>query len=134
MGATVVSFNLGRIRQRFSLRIVLVVSCVLIAGAAIGIGAAGTIAVVIVAALVYGLGDGAAVPALQDLGTVVSGDEQRGAITAAWVSAARLGQTAGSLAAGPLFAATTTGTTMVLGGVLFATVAVIAAVAPLVDD
>ncbi len=131
LGSTLVAFNLGRIRNRYSLRTVLVTSSVLISAAAIAIGLAPTLALLVVAAVMYGLGDGMGIPSLQDLATSVSGPEQRGAVMAAWVSAVRLGQTLGALAAAPLFTATSTGTAMVLGGVLFAVVALVFTRAPL---
>lgn len=78
LGSTLVAFNLGRIRNRYSLRTVLVTSSVLISVAAISIGLAPTIGLLIVAAVLYGLGDGMGIPSLQDLATSVSGPEQRG--------------------------------------------------------
>ncbi len=133
IGATLVAFNLGRIRKAFPVRGILVASSTLIAVAAAGIGLAPTVLVIILAALLYGLGDGAIIPTLQDVATSVATPERRGVVMAAWVSSARLGQTVGALAAAPLFGATSTGFTMVLGGGLFATVALLFAVAPLAD-
>lgn len=134
IGATLVAFNLGRIRQRVALRTVLVASTALIALAATGIGLAPSVLIVIVAAIIYGLGDGAVIPALQDAATSEAAPEQRGAVMAAWVSAARMGQTVGALAAAPLFVATSTGFTMVVGGALFAVVVVVFMFAPLTTD
>ena len=49
-----------------------------------------------------------------------SAPEQRGAVVAVWVGAARAGQTVGPLLAAALYGATSTGTTFVLGGVIAA--------------
>lgn len=131
VGSTIAAFNLGRIRKRFSARAVLVASSVLIAFAAFGIGVASLIGLVIVAAIIYGLGDGAAISALQDVATSAAPTEQRASVMAAWVSSVRLGQTIGPLSAAALFAATSTTTTMMVGAAIFAGVAVLLVFAPL---
>ena len=134
VGASVTAFNLGRIRARFSARTVLVAACSLIAVAAAAIGLAPTIILVILATTIYGLGDGAAIPALQDLITSAAPPEQRASVLAAWVSGIRLGQTVGPLGAAAMFAVTSTEMTMLVGAGLFAVVAVVMMLAPLPVD
>lgn len=134
IGATVASFNLGRMRARWSARTMLVGASVVIAVTAAGLGLAPTVALVIVASVAYGLGDGTAIPALQDLVTSAAPAEQRASVMAAWVSGIRLGQTIGPLGAAALFAVTSTQTTMLIGAGVFAVVAVAMTVAPLPSD
>ena len=97
IGATIASFNLGRMRARWSARTMLVGASVVIAVTAAGLGLAPTVALVVVASIAYGLGDGTAIPAMQDLVTAAAPDEQRASVMAAWVSGIRLGQTIGPL-------------------------------------
>lgn len=133
VGATLVSFNLGRIRSVVPLRLLLTGSSFFIALSALGIAVAPSLALVVVAVLVYGFGDGSVIPALQDVATSVPPPEQRASVMAVWVSAIRSGQTVGPLGAAALFAATSTETTMVVGAGLFAVVAVLFLVGP-IDD
>ena len=109
----------------------LVSACSLIAVSAAAIGLAPTIVLVVLATTIYGLGDGAAIPALQDLITSAAPTEQRASVLAAWVSGIRLGQTIGPLGAAAMFAVTSTSVTMLIGAGLFAVVAVVMALAPL---
>ncbi len=133
VGATLAALNLGRLQARFGARRVLVGSAVVIAVAAAALGLAPTIALVVVASIVYGLGDGAAIPSLQDLVVSAAPAAQRAAVLAAWVSGVRLGQTIGPLAAAALFTVTSTSITMVIGAGLFSLVALMMAFAPLPD-
>ncbi len=134
IGATIVSFNLGRIRARVPLRLLLTGSSFFIALAALGVGLAPTLILVVLAVLVYGFGDGAIIPALQDVATSVPPPEQRASVMAVWVSAIRAGQTVGPLGAAALFAATSTSTTMVVGAALFAVVGLLFLVGPIDDQ
>ena len=131
LGASVVAFNLGWFRARFRSRTILVAACSVIAVAAAAIGLAPTIVLVVVATTIYGLGDGAAIPALQDLITAAAPTEQRASVMAAWVSGVRLGQTLGPIGAAALFTATSTSTTMLIGAGLFVVVATMMLVGPL---
>lgn len=124
VGATIAAFNLDRIRGVLSLRILLSVCCLIIAVAAFGMAVAPALALVVLANLLYGFGDGALIPALQDVATSVPAPEQRGSVMAAWVVSIRLGQTAGPLGAAALFARYSTGTAMVAGAVIFAAVGI----------
>ena len=131
IGATIASFNLGRVRARVSARTVLVLSCAIIAVTSVAIGLAPTVLLVVVACIAYGFGDGAAIPMFQDLITSAAPDEQRASVTAAWVSGIRLGQTVGPLGAAALFAATSTRTTMLVGAAIFAVLGLALVIAPL---
>lgn len=131
IGATIVAFNAGRLRRRASLRAVLVGSSVLISLAALGLGLATSVAIVVVASIAYGLGEGAAIPTLQDVTTSAPPPEERASVVAVWVSAVRLGQAVGPVGTAALFAATSTGTAMVAGAGLFAVVAVVFLFGPL---
>ncbi len=133
IGSTLGAFNLGRIRAAVSLRTVLVVGGLLISLAAAAMGLAPTILVVVVAAVFYGLGDGVAIPALQDVATSAAPEEQRASVMAAWVSSVRLGQTAGPLLFAAVYGLASTSVAMVVGAALFGLVTVFFAVGPLDD-
>ncbi|MFV0260032.1 MAG: MFS transporter [Acidimicrobiales bacterium] len=131
IGSTFSAVNLARFRARFGLRPMLVGSSVLVSIAALGVGVAPTVTAVVVASIVYGLGDGSIIPNLQDAANSASPPSQRASVMAGWVSAVRLGQTVGPITAAALFAATSTEFTMVVGAALFALVAVFLAVGPI---
>ncbi len=124
IGSTLVAFNLGRIRARFSVRKVLVASSVLISVAAFAIGVAPTIVLIVAASIIYGLGDGLAIPSLQDVTASSAPEGQRASVMAGFVSATRLGQTVGPVGASAIFAATSTSTAMIIGAAIFAAVAI----------
>jgi len=108
--ASLIAFNLGRIRARASLRAMLITAGVTYVVAFGAIASAGTIVVVVVACMIYGLGEGVFIPSLQDAVAEAAPPERRGAVIAVWVGAARFGQTIGPLlAAGALSLTTTTG-------------------------
>jgi MFS family permease len=134
LGAVVTSFNLGRLREVVPLRALLVVSCLLIAMAAFGVAVAPILALVIVAMLLYGVGDGIIIPALQDVASSVPKAEQRASVMAAWVVAVRLGQTVGPLGAALIFARSSTSVAMLVGAAVFAVVALMFTVGPVDDE
>jgi sugar phosphate permease len=80
-------------------------------------GTTPVLALAVIAAFAYGLGEGALIPTLQDVAASVPPDHLRGGALAAWVGAARLGQSSGPLLATPLIAVGGTGVTIVIGGV-----------------
>ena len=131
VGSTIAAFNLGRIRARFSIRTVLVASCMAIAVASFSIGLAAAIPFIAIALVLYGLGEGPAIPLLQVVSVSSAPTEQRASALAAWVSAARLGQTSGPLAAAAVFSAYSTSAAMYMGAAIFAVVAILFAVGPL---
>ncbi len=133
IGSSVAALNLGRVRARFGLRPVLVGSSIMVAVAAVAVGTVTVLFMLIPALIAYGLADGLAIPSLQDVATSATPSAQRGAVLAAWVSAARLGQTLGPIGAAALFGATSTTVAMLSGAAIFGAVAIFLAVGP-IDD
>ncbi len=131
VGSTVAAFNLGRIRSVTSIRPLLVGSCGFVALAAAAVALAPSVAVMIPALLLYGVGDGIAIPALQDLASAAAPTAQRAAVIAVWVSCVRLGQFLGPLASAAVFGATSTTVAMLLGAFIFGLLALFLVVAPL---
>lgn len=100
---TAVALNAGRL-QRFSKRVLLTTAAALLA-LALGMAAAAPSLALLVAAIVcFGAGEGLMLPNLQDI-AAGSSDASRGSIVALFVSASRVGQTVGPVAAGAGFAA-----------------------------
>ncbi|HVM00148.1 MAG TPA: MFS transporter [Egibacteraceae bacterium] len=95
---TAVALATGRL-QRFAKRALLAAAAVVMAAGLALIGAAPTLPVLVAAVLCFGAGEGLMVPNLQDI-AASSRQRSRGAIVALFVSASRVGQTAGPLAAG----------------------------------
>ncbi len=133
IGSTIAAFNLGRIRSRWSLRPVLVAAGAGICFACLGVAWAPAVIFILIASVFYGLGDGAAIATLQDVATSATPDSQRASVLAAWVSAVRLGQSAGPVAFAALFNATSTETAMVVGAGVFAIVTVFLAIGPITE-
>ncbi len=133
VGSTLAALNLARIRARFGLRAVMVGSSALVAVAALAIGTAPLVVWLIPALIIYGLGDGLAIPSLQDVAISATPTAQRGAIMAAWVAAGRFGQAIGPVGAAAIFAATSTSTALLVGAAIFAVVAIFMVVGP-IDD
>lgn len=100
LGSTAVALQLGRLRPRFGARRLLLVASALFVVAFAAIGAAPALGVLLAGALLYGLGEGAAIPTAQDLVAGAASSHGRGAVVALWVGAARFGQTIGPLATG----------------------------------
>ena len=98
--STVAALSLPRIRARRSPPVVLVTTTLVMAVAFALIASAPSLPMVAVGALVFGLGDGALIPTLQDLVTAAAPAESRGSVVAAWVGSARAGQTVGPVLAG----------------------------------
>lgn len=116
--ATLASFNLGRIAVRTSARTVVLFSAVTLALAYVVIGVTTAMVVLIVATLMYGTSEGFFIPMLQDLNVGDAPDEHRAVAIAAWVGAARLGQTIGPLLAGFALGLFDTGTAFVAGAAI----------------
>lgn len=100
VASTVAALSLGRLRRRYGAGALVIAGSLLFSVAFVLIGVAGALAVIIVGAVVYGLGEGLSIATLQDLVAGAAPDETRGAVVAVWVSAVRAGQ-----AVGPLLAA-----------------------------
>jgi predicted MFS family arabinose efflux permease len=128
--STIVAFNLQRIREHIDARHLLVACSLTFAAGFALIGATEAIGVVILGCVVYGLGEGAMIPTMQDQAVELSPPEHRGAVVAVYVGAARLGQTIGPLGAAALFGATSTFLAVEVGALLAVGLAVLFAFAP----
>ena len=106
--STMVAFNLQRVRERVSARLLLVICSLTFAVGFALIGASHAVGLIVLGCIVYGFGEGALIPTLQDQAVELSPPEHRGAVVAVYVGAARLGQTVGPLGAAALFGATST--------------------------
>jgi MFS transporter, ACDE family, multidrug resistance protein len=120
LSSCLIAFNLGRIRRRFALHHLLVLAGCTYVVAFAGIAASGVLSGIVLASVIYGVGEGVFIPSLQDAVAEAAPPEQRGAVFAVWVGAARLGQTLGPLlVAGVLAFTTTTGVFVLATGVAF---------------
>ncbi len=128
--STLVAFNLQRVRSWMSARTLLIVCSLAFAAGFALIGATEAVALVVIGCVIYGLGEGAMLPLLQDQAVEVSPPEHRGAIVAVYVGAARLGQTVGPLGAAALFGATSTFVTLEVGAALAVALAALFAFGP----
>jgi predicted MFS family arabinose efflux permease len=127
--STLVAFNLQRVRARVEVRPLLVGCSLFFAVGFLLIGASTAVVLVVVGCVVYGIGEGALIPTLQNQSIDLSPPEHRGAVVAVFVGSARLGQTIGPLGASALFAATSTFVALFVGTSLAVGLAVIFAVA-----
>jgi MFS transporter, ACDE family, multidrug resistance protein len=122
LGATAGALALGRLRRRVGPRHIVVLSFALFAAAYPVVGLAGSLVLIVVAGVVYGLGEGMVLPTLTDVVAESAPDASRGAVLSLQVSAIRAGQSAGPLIAGAGIAVVGTGGTFLAGGVLAAAV------------
>ena len=130
--ASLVAFNLGRITTWFRRPAVLVTATVLFVISFALMGLASTLVLVAVACLLYGLGDGALIPILQDAAVTAAPTEQRAAVVAVWVGFSRLGQTVGPLAAAVVFGLASTTAALYAGAILAAALLAMIVMSPLV--
>lgn len=128
--STIVAFNLQRIREHIDARHLLVICSLAFAVGFALIGATSAVGLVILGCLVYGMGEGAMIPTMQDQAVGLSPPEHRGAVVAVYVGAARLGQTIGPLGAAALFGATSTFLTVDVGAAMAVGLAALFAFAP----
>lgn len=128
--STLVAFNLQRVRERISAHALLVTCALLFAAGFTLIGSGEVIGAVVLGCLVYGMGEGALIPTLQDQAIELSPPEHRGAVVAVYVGASRLGQTIGPLGAAGVFGATSTFTALRVGAALAVALAVLFALGP----
>ena len=113
--STLGALLVGRLHLRLGGdRVVLVALSLFVVAFAVMAGAP-TLPVLVVGALVYGFGEGVLVPRLQDAVAEEAPAASRGAVVAAWVGAARAGQTVGPMVAAGTLATVGTGTTFALG-------------------
>jgi MFS transporter, ACDE family, multidrug resistance protein len=120
LSSTIAALTLGRLRDRFLAPPLAVAAWALVAVGFVGIGMADSITVLLVAALVYGAGEGLLIPTLQDTIAGAAPETHRGAVVSVFGGVVRLGQTIGPLGLGALLAATSTGTPFVVGGAIAA--------------
>lgn len=114
--STLVAFNLGRLRARFGGRALVLGASGLFLVAFVAMGLAPTPALLIAATLLYGAGEGAAIPTLQDVVASAAPPASRGAVVATFVGVVRSGQATGPLLAAGLIASVGTGPAFVVGG------------------
>jgi ACDE family multidrug resistance protein len=124
IGATFGALVLGRLRARVGARTIAAGSFALFAVAYPVVGLAGAIAVLLVGAVIYGVGEGLLIPTLTDIVAGSAPERSRGAVLSVQVSAIRAGQTTGPLLAGVAMGAMATGTVFVVAGALVAGLAV----------
>lgn len=134
VSSTLIALNLTSIRARLGLRSLLVAGGAAFGVALLGIGLAPTVWGVLVGLLVYGAGEGATVPSLQEITAARAGAAQRGIVLATWVSAVRLGQATGPLVFAAVFAAIGTGATLMAGSVVAIAVVGIHAFTSIADE
>lgn len=125
VASTIVAFNLQRVRERVAARRLLVASALTFAVGFALIGATTSVALLVLGCVVYGFGEGAMIPTLQDQAVELSPSEHRGAVVAVFVGAARLGQTIGPLGAAAIFGATSTFVALEVGAALAVGLAVL---------
>ncbi|MFV0309399.1 MAG: MFS transporter [Desertimonas sp.] len=131
VSASLVAFNIGRLRRRFTAGSLLIAAASVWVVAFALMGLAPALVLLGVGSLCYGLGEGAMIPSLQDAAVSRAPLAQRAAVMASWTASARLGQTVGPLAAAGLMAGPGT-TAAILAGVIGAGVMlVLFAVTPL---
>lgn len=123
--STIAALNLARLRHALSASSLVGVASATLGVAFVLLGLGPVLGLVVIGALLYGFGEGALIPTLQDVLSAESSDEHRGSLIALWVGAVRLGQTVGSLLATVAIGVVGTGTTIVLGaGIAVVVVAV----------
>lgn len=124
--AALAALSVRRLRRRFGAGRLVTAAMAGFAVSFVAIGQAPLLGLLIVAALGYGLAQGVLIPTLQDRVTSAATPASRGAVVAAFVGAARAGQTAGPAASGLTLGAFGTGTTFLLGGALAAVTTLVA--------
>ncbi len=98
--STLTALSLGRLRRLVGPPTLVPLGVSLFGVAFLAIGLTGSLAVLIVAVAVYGVGEGISIPTLQDVAAGRSTPSLRGAIVAIWTGFARTGQVVGPLLAG----------------------------------
>lgn len=125
--STVVALSLGRLRARFGARRIVLAAWMMVAVGFAAVAGAPAVVLVLAGAGLYGFGEGALIPTLQDLVAGAAPAEGRAAVIALLVGAIRAGQSIGPLLVGLLLSATTTATPFAVGAVI--ALAVLAAAA-----
>lgn len=97
--STLAALSLGRLRTRLGPKALVAGSSVCLAVGFGLISVAPTIWIVVLAVVIYGLGEGVMIPVLQDSVAGAAPGRSRGSVVAIFVGAVRLGQTTGPLIA-----------------------------------
>ena len=118
--SSLAAFNLTRIRRHIPTGWLLVGAALSWVLAFALIGLAGAIGVLVVGALLYGLGEGSMFPSMQDVAITEAPDDQRASVMATWTGFARFGQTTGPLLAGLVLAVADSTAAMLAGSALAA--------------
>ena len=109
-------------RARMSIRAMVAVGLGVFAATFVAMGL-GNLWLLVAAAAVYGLAEGATIPTLQALVAEQAPERLRGALMAFWVGGLRIGQTTGPMVVGAAIGWWTTGTVLVAAGVVVAGIA-----------
>jgi ACDE family multidrug resistance protein len=115
IGSTIAAFSIARVRARIGPRRVAIAIGILFTAALSLISVATAIPVLIVGAILFGLGEGASFPTFQDRLASLVPDQVRGTMMASQVSAARVGQVIGPVLAGSLVVTEGARTTFAIG-------------------
>lgn len=97
--STVAALSLGRLRTRMRPKVLIAGAAACLASGFGLISVAPAVWVVVVAVVIYGLGEGVMIPVLQDTVAGAAPGRSRGSVVAIFVGAVRLGQTTGPLIA-----------------------------------
>jgi len=116
--STAAALSVGRLNRRFGARRLVLGASALFAAAFFVIGTAPLLGLLAVGSLLYGLGEGVTIPALQDIVAGTGPATSRGAVVAVWTGGVRAGQTTGPLLAGALLGSLGTGGTFVAGALV----------------
>lgn len=103
-GSTAAALSLAQLTGRLGRRRLLIAAAGLQSLALAVLALDAGLLVLVVAVVVFGLGEGSLIPSLQDMAASAAGASTRGAVVATMVSAARLGQTLGPLGATAMLA------------------------------
>lgn len=126
LGSMAAALSLGRLRRRVPSRRLAGGGLGMFAVAFAVMGAAPTTGVIAVVSLAYGLGEGVAIPSMQDQVAEAAPPAIRGSVLAFFSAGARAGQALGSLLFGVLLGVIDERTAFFGGAAVFATVAVAA--------
>lgn len=129
--ASLIAFNLGRLTSAIGYRVTLLLASLIFVASFALMGAVSVLVVVAIACALYGLGDGALIPILQDSAVAEAPAAMRGGVVAVWVGSARLGQTVGPLLAAAVFTASSTSTALLAGAAVAAGLLVALALGPI---
>jgi len=113
--SSIAAFNLGRLRRRVNVNTVALAAAAVWTSSFLVMGFAGSLVVLGIGALIYGIAEGALLPTLQDAAMSRAPADQRAAVMAGWTAMARAGQTTGPLVAGALLSGPGSATALVSG-------------------